>query len=101
MLKKYLKELYLISIKEPIDLANFRTSLYNLFEFLTSPQERRAENVLTAAGFVEDHFLDIDLPRKYEEVLNAIMGLHGAFDEPKYHTQPEEVMEMIKQLPDN
>ncbi len=99
-LKKYLKQLYLISIAETIDLPSMKKSLLNLFEFLTSPQERRTVNILTAAEFLEDHFLSLNLPKEYEAVFLKIAGLYG-IDEPRYYTQSEEVLEMIKKLPDS
>jgi hypothetical protein len=100
VLKPHLKGLYILSIEQSVDLVKVKKALHTLFQFLVSPKEKRAENVLMAARFIEDHFLDLDLPQKYKDVINAIMALHGAFDEPKYHTQPEEVLEMIRELPD-
>ena len=99
-LREHFKDLYAMSLSESVDLNRFKSTLERLFVFLSMPKNRTSANCHVVDSFVTGYFRErVELPRRYVAVIIEIEALHGAVEEPENHVSPEDILEMIRQLP--
>src|SRR3989338_1832423 len=96
-LKPLLKQLHDRYLSRPADLKTLKLVLRDLFVFLSSPKGKTQANCWMVDRFLSDHEgkwkLNLShLPQEYQDILDEAQALHGAADEPQFHTAPEEIL---------
>ena len=102
-LRPLLEEVYESAIEIPAQLERLKRAFIALTTFLCSSQGRTAAHCWAVDHFFsdyDDHWLPLTahLPEEYQDILGHFQFLHGAVDEPEYHTAPEQLLEMAEKL---
>jgi len=103
-LKVYLKDLYGVLTKKPINLTSLKSILVKLFTYLLSKEGKTKDNYWTVDLFISDsndlwkatYFSG--LPESYQDIFGEIQFFHGALDQPEFHSNPEIILKMLKEL---
>ena len=100
-IKMLLKEYYDVCNSTPVNEDKLKTALLGIFEFLVSSNGRTSANCWLTDLFIAD---DSDIwnpdysnyPQDVIDIIDEIEFLHGAVEEPEFHSSPEIILEMIK-----
>jgi hypothetical protein len=102
-LRPLLEQIYSEALRRPFDSTALRAALVDLARFLCSPVGRTSAYCYAVDYFFQD-VSDLwishteDLPDEFRDVFTEFCFLHGAVEQPKFHTTPEEILEMIQKI---
>lgn len=101
VLRPLLQAVYCESIRELVDRSSLKEALLALARFLTSPYGRTSNYCWAVDLFFEDvddtwRPRTVHLSDDFREVLDEFCFLHGAVEQPDYHTTPEQLLAMIE-----
>jgi hypothetical protein len=104
-LKPLLEELHRQLVIRPKNLAELKTSLISVLEFLASPQGRTDENCRAVDYFLmlDEEWDSEELPNEYAEILADMSGaLHDTISAPNiaenFESTPEQLLAKANKL---
>ena len=103
VLRSLLESVHSEALRTPTDRAKLRDALLALARFLLSSVGRTPEYCWAVDCFFEDpedrwRRRASHLPTDLKGILDEFRFLHGAVEQPTYHTTPEELLDIIGKI---